>query len=162
MPQPRLDGLLAKLEKGHQKTRQVFDQLTPEEWHLVLYDKPDWSARHLLAHFVFAEEHLLQLAQNVAGNGPGAPEGLDINQFNAREQARNQDRSVGNLLDALDQARRRTIEWARNLTEEQLDKIGRHPALGQISVEAMLTTLVGHQIIHLRDFTRLKRAVKSE
>ena len=162
MSRPRLDSLLEKLEKGHQKTRQVFNKLTAEEWESALYGGPDWSTHNLLAHFVSAEENLLGLAQNVAGGGPGAPEGLDINQFNAQEQRRNLGRSVWELIEALDLARQRTIEWVRTLTDEQLDKIGRHPALGEISVEAILTAIFGHQILHLRDLVRLQRATKSE
>jgi hypothetical protein len=157
----RLEDLLVKLKNGHQKTRQVFCQLTSEEWQVPLYNEPEWSAYNLLAHFVSAEEQLLRLSQNVVENGPGAPEGFDIDQFNAQEQARNQGRSVGELLVALDQARQRTIDWARNLTEEQLDKIGRHPALGKVSVEAMLTAMYGHQILHLRDLGRHQRAAKT-
>ena len=157
MSQTRLEGLLVKLEKGHQKTREYFSNLTPEEWQLPVYGAPEWSAHNLLAHFVSAEEHLLELSQNVAGDGSGAPEGIDINRFNAQEQVRLQGKTTPELLDALDQARQRTIIWARTLTDEQLDNKGRHPALGEIRVETMLTAIYGHQILHMRDLTRLKR-----
>jgi hypothetical protein len=160
MDQPRLDTLLAKLEKGHQKTREFFSNLTPEQWQLIMYGEPDWNAHNLLAHFVSAEEHLLGLSQNVAGNGSGAPEGLDINRFNAQEQDRLRGKSIQELLEALDRTRQRTIDWARTLLGEQLDKQGRHPALGQVTVEAMLTTIYGHQILHIHDLARLQRAKK--
>lgn len=153
----RVDGLLAKLVKGHQKTREYFSNLTPAEWQLPVYGGPDWSAHNLLAHFVSAEEHLLELSQNVAEDGPGAQVGFDINRFNAQEQIRNQDRPTQELLEALDCARQRTIDWVRTLGDEQLDKKGRHPALGVISVEAMLTAIFGHQILHMRDLARLQR-----
>ena len=158
MSQPRLDGLIVKLEKGHQKNREFFDNLTPEQWQLPVYSEPDWNAHNLLLHFVSAEQHLLELSQNVAKNGTGAPEGFDINRFNAQEQNRLQGQSTQALLDALDQSRRRTIDWARTLVDEQLDKKGRHPALGEISVEAILTAIYGHQILHMRDLARLQRA----
>ena len=158
MSQPRLDGLIAKLEKGHQKTREFISSLTPEQWQSPVYGEPDWNAHNLLAHFVSAEQHLLELSQNVAVNGIGAPDGFDINRFNAQEQNRLQGQSTQALLDALDQSRRRTIEWARTLVDEQLDRKGRHPALGEISVEAILTAIYGHQILHKRDLARLQRA----
>jgi hypothetical protein len=158
MSQPRLDGLIAKLQKGHLKTREFFDNLTPEQWQLTVYDEPDWTAHNLLAHFVSAEQHLLGLSQNVAANGSGAPEGFDINRFNAKEQNRLQGKPIRELLDALDQSRQRTIDWVRTLGDEQLDKKGRHPALGEVSVEAILIAIYGHQILHMRDLVRLHRA----
>jgi hypothetical protein len=160
MPQKSLDDLLAKLEKGYLKTRGYFDLLSYEEWQSTVYGEPNWSAYNLMAHFISAEEHLLELAQNVAGNGPGAPEGFELDEFNAQEQNRFQGFSIQALLDALEKARQRTIEWARSLTDEQLEKKGRHPALGQISVEDMLTAVYGHQILHMRDLVRFHREKK--
>jgi hypothetical protein len=162
MSQPRLDGLIAKLEKGHQKTHEYFANLAPEQWQLLVYDLPDWNAHNLLAHFVSAEEHLLELSQNVVDNGSGAPEGFDINRFNAQEQNRLQGRSIPDLLDVLDHARQRTIDWVGTLLDEQLDKKGRHPALGLISVEAILIAIYGHQILHMRDLARLQRGQVTE
>ena len=157
MPQPRLDGLISRLEKVHQKTREYFANLTPEQWQLTVYDKPEWTAQDLLAHFVSAEQHLLLLSQNVAANGSGAPEGFDINRFNAQEQDRLKGKPNDELIEALDQSHQQTIDWARTLRDEQLEKIGRHPALGEVNVEAMLTAIYGHQILHMRDLLRLHR-----
>jgi hypothetical protein len=158
MSNPRLDGLIAKLEKGHLKTREFFDNITPEQWRLTVYGEPDWTGHNLLAHFVSAEQNLLELSQNVAAGGSGAPEGISINEFNAQEQDRLRGKSTHDLLDALDRSRQRTVDWACTLRDEQLDKKGRHPALGEISVEAMLTAIYGHQILHMRDIARLLRA----
>jgi len=160
MPQISLGDLLGKLEKGYLRTRGFFDQLSAEEWQLTVYGEPDWNAYNLMAHFISAEEHLLELAQNVAGNGPGAPEGFELNEFNAMEQNRFQGLPIQALLEALERSRQRTIEWVRTLTDEQLEKKGRHPALGQISVEDMLTAIYGHQILHMRDLMRLHREKK--
>lgn len=150
----RVDELITKLEKGYQKTREFFEKLTPEQWQQRVYADPDWTAHNILAHFISAEQNLLELTQNVAGGGPGAPPGIDIDQFNAREQDRLRKISTRNLMAELAQSRQRTITWARTLKDEQLDNKGRHPALGEISVEAMLTAIYGHQILHMRDLLR--------
>jgi hypothetical protein len=158
MSQPRLDDLISKLSKGHQKTIEFFSKLSPEQSQLLIYSKPDWNPRNLLAHFVSAEQHLLELAKNVVANGPGVPKGFDINHFNAEEQNRFEGLSFQPLQEELTQSRQRTIDWVRTLTDEQLDIKGRHPALGVISVEAMLTAIYGHQILHIRDITRSLRS----
>ena len=154
----RINDLLIKLEKGHQKTRQYFDKLSEEDWQLTVYAGPDWRAHQILAHFVSAEQHLLDLSQNVAGGGSGVPEGFDIDEFNAQEQEKNLGRSPQELLQALDMNRERTLAWVRTLTDDQLDRMGRHPALGIIRVEDILTAIYGHQLLHMRDLARLQRA----
>ncbi|MEW6094171.1 MAG: DinB family protein [Chloroflexota bacterium] len=156
MTNPRVVELIAKLEKGRQKTFEFFSALTPEQWEKTLYQEPAWQVRHLLAHFVSAERQLLALAENVADGGPGAAPDLDINRFNAEEQNRLEGQSPNILLDSLDQARRQTIEWIGTLDEGQLDKVGRHPALGEVSVETMIISIYGHQLIHMRDLIQLK------
>jgi hypothetical protein len=152
--QPRVAALLARLEKGRQKTCETFSSLTAEQWQAHIYAEPDWTPRSMLAHFLSAERQLLVLAQNVAGGGTGGPEGFDIDGFNSAEQQRLNDQSPQMLLDELDQARRQTIGWVGTLAESQLDRVGRHPGLGLISVEMMITAMYGHQLLHVRDLLR--------
>jgi hypothetical protein len=109
---------------------------------------------------VSAERQLLVLAQNVANGGPGAAPDLDINRYNAEEQQQLEGQSPTNLLDSLDQARRLTIEWVGTLDEGQLDKVGRHPVLGEVSVETMIISIYGHQLIHMRDLIQLKNTYR--
>jgi len=47
------------------------------------------------------------------------------------------------------------VEWVRTLAEADLDRVGRHPALGMVSLETMLTAIYGHQLLHMRDLMRL-------
>ncbi len=131
----------------------------PEQWEQSLYSDPPWPVRSLLAHFVSAEDQLLALAQDVAGGGPGAPLGFDYDRFNASEQTRLEGLPVAELIQLLDVARRETIAWARTLDVERLEKIGQHPALGQVSVETMLLSMYGHQLLHMRDLSRVLTSV---
>jgi hypothetical protein len=133
--------------------------LTPGQWQQTLYDDPAWRVRDLLAHFVSSEKQLLALAQNIAAGGPGAPSDLDIDRFNAEEQDRLDGLSPSALLDHFDQERQETIEWVRSLDSFQLDRIGRHPVLGDINVEMMVTSIYGHQLLHMRDLSRLLASV---
>ncbi len=155
MTHPRTDVLAARLEKGWQKTSEYFSALTPEQWQKTLYHEPAWQVCHLLAHFVSAERQLLALVQSIAAGGPGAAPDMDINRFNADEQTRLEGQPPPSLLDLLDQARRETIEWVRTLDAGQLDRIGRHPVLGEVSVETIVESIYGHQLLHMRDLIRL-------
>jgi uncharacterized damage-inducible protein DinB len=151
---PRAEALAARLEKGRQKTFEIFSALTPEQWQQPFYQQPPWQVRNLLAHFVSSERQLLALARDVAGGGPGAPPDLDIDRFNAAEQQRLESQSPPDLLALLEQERSETIAWVRTLEDAQLDRVGRHPALGQVSVEVMLTAIYGHQLLHMRELAR--------
>jgi len=152
VPTPRVESLIAKLEKGRSKTLQSLSSLVPDQWARIVYLEPSaWEVRDLVAHFVSAEERLLELAQDVASGGQGAPAGFDYHAFNAEEHQRLQNKSPEELLRALDEARRATLEWVRTLEDARLDLVGRHPALGEITLETMLTAIYGHQLLHMRD-----------
>lgn len=152
MTTARVDALLAKLEKGHRKTLEIFGALTPEQWASVVYDDPHvWRVRELLAHFVSSEEALLKVAQDVAAGGPGAPPDFDYDVFNAQEQERLKGQSPRELLAALDRARQATLAWVGTLDDGALDRVGRHPALGDVTLETMITAIYGHQLYHMQD-----------
>ncbi len=153
MSSPRIQALVSKLEKGKQKTRETLSRLTPEQWQQIVYaELPAWTARDLLAHFVSAEDKLLALAQDVALGGRGTPEGFDLDSFNSAEQKRLLSRSPAELLDELDAARQRTLDWVRTLDDECLDRVGNHPGLGEVSLEVMIVSIYGHQLFHIRDW----------
>ena len=152
MASPRVEALISKLEKGEQKTNEIFEKLSPEQWNQVVYTSPHkWTWRELLAHFVSVEGRLLEVAQDVADGGKGTPEGFNFDDFNAEEVERLKDYPVPRLLAMLDLARQETLDWVATLDDVHLDRTGRHPALGIVSVEAMVAAIYGHQLLHMRD-----------
>jgi hypothetical protein len=157
--QNRVDELATKLEKGRFKTIELFNSLTPGQWQKVIYNEPPWQVRQLLAHFVSAEHQLLALARNIAEGGPGAPPDLDIDRYNAEEQIRLEGQSPSELLGMLEDARQQTLAWVRSLSLGQLKMIGRHPALGEVTLETMILSIYGHQLLHIRDLTKLLGSV---
>lgn len=152
MPTPRVEALIAKLQKGRAKTLHILGALTPEQWARTVYQGPPaWDARALLVHFLSSEENLLELCQSVALGREGAPIGFDYDDFNAREQERLEGWTPQALLLALDEARRATLAWVATLDDSDLDRLGRHPALGEVTLDTMITAIYGHQLVHMRD-----------
>jgi len=82
-----------------------------------------------------------------------------INEFNAQEKKRLAGIPKNELLSMLDQARRKTIEWVMSLSDDELEKVGRHPALGEVTVEVMILAIYGHQLTHMRELFRLLGSV---
>jgi len=152
MASERVESLIGKLEKGGLKTQEILGSLAAGEWSRILYDGPPaWNVRDLLAHLVSAEPRLLQIAQDVAAGGAGAPLGFDLDAFNAEEQMRFMNTSPEELLSALAKTRQLTLAWVRTLEDSQLERRGRHPALGEVTLEVMITAIYGHQLLHMRD-----------
>ncbi len=152
MPETRIPGLMAKLERGQRKSSETFGRLSPSQWERAIYEDPaPWTARNLIAHFLSSELELLRLCQDVAAGGPGAPEGFDYNGFNAEQQPHFASVPPAQLLEQLDAARARTLEWLGTIDETALDRVGRHPALGEVSLEIMIVAIYGHQLLHMRE-----------
>jgi hypothetical protein len=138
----RVDELLARLRKGAGKTAEILGSLSDAQWQQVLYaGPPAWTVRDMLAHFLSAEVALLRGAQDVAAGSCGAPEGFDYDAFNASEQARLANVAPAELLARLAAAREATFVWTAGLDEADLDRVGRHPALGEITLEAHLNAI---------------------
>ncbi len=152
MTSERIENLVARLEKGNLKTQEVFSALTAEQWSSTVYQEPHlWDFRSLLAHFVSVEENMLELVKHTAAGGEGLPADFNYDKFNSEEQARFQGKSPEELLKELNERREATLKWVRTLDEGQLDRTGMHPALGEVTVETMITAIYGHQLLHMRE-----------
>jgi hypothetical protein len=154
----RIDGLHARLRKGADRAKQALGNLTDEDWGEVLYaGPPAWTVRDLVAHLLSAEDGLRRVGQNVAAGGAGAPPGPKYDAINASEQRRLAGIPVTRLVSDLVASREATIAWVATLSESDLDKTGRHPALGEITLETHIQAMYGHALMHLRDLRRAKR-----
>jgi hypothetical protein len=152
----RVNELVTRLRKGASKTAEILGSLTDVQWDAALYEEPyRWTVRDLAAHFFSSEVGLLRIMQDVAAGGPGAPEGFDFNEFNAQEHGRLAGLPPRQLLVDLAAAREATIAWVAGLSDADLDCAGCHPALGQINLETFINAIYGHQLMHMRDLSRL-------
>jgi hypothetical protein len=154
----RIQALIARLRKGNRKTAESLGGLSDGQWKMVLYEgPPTWTVRDMLAHFLSAEQGLLRIAQDIAAGGPGAPESFDYDAYNASEQERLAGIPPNQLLADLAIARETTVQWVAGLDEAHLDRVGRHPALGQVTLETLINAIYGHQLMHMRDLQALLR-----
>jgi hypothetical protein len=154
----RIDGLRARLRKGAGRAKLALGELTDEDWGEVLYaGPPAWTVRDLVAHLLSAEDGLRRVGQDVAAGGAGAPPGLGYDAINAAEQERLAGIPGTLLVSDLVASREATIAWVATLSEGDLDRMGRHPALGEITLETHIQAIYGHALMHLRDLRRAKR-----
>ncbi len=152
MAASRTSNLIEKLEKGLSKSLEVFQFLEPDQWERPIFDEVDsWNAKDLVAHFIYSEEHLLGIAQDIASGGEGAPSDLDIDRYNREELERLRPIGIDDLLSLLAEVRGSTIAWVRGLDDATLDLVGRHPVLGSANIETIIHSIYAHQLLHMRE-----------
>lgn len=117
----------------------------------IYADGAAWSLRQTLEHLVLSERGLLQAFGDVAAGGPGAPESMDIEAFNREQTDALAALSYAALGEAFLAQRSATVAFTRALSDEQLARRGRHPALGEASLTEMLKMIVLHGGMHMRD-----------
>jgi len=126
------DGWIAAHEGG--ETWSPFDVVG----HLIHGDRTDWvpRAKMILAHGeARAFEPFDRLAQFAASDG----------------------RTLASLLDEFAEARRESLRElaALGLTGADLDRRGRHPAFGPVTLRQLLATWVAHDLDHITQIARV-------
>lgn len=148
--------LAERLQTEGEKTLQLFQALTPQQWDAIVYSEGSpWTMRSVLAHFVTAEKGFLKLLPAIAAGGPGASEDFDIDRYNASQQEKSKDLTPQALLDQFRQVRAAMSAWVAALTPADLEKTGRHPFLGQTTLAEMIKMIYRHTQLHQRDLRRL-------
>lgn len=152
MTNPRVETLVEKLTRGISKSLEVFRSAEPDQWEQPIFEDPEsWDLKDLVAHFIYSEEHVLSIAQDIAFGGEGFPEDIDIDAFNENGIEKLRHRSVDELLDILTDVRKASIAWVREIDELELNRVGSHPVLGASSVETIINSIYAHQLLHMRE-----------
>ena len=149
-------SLSTKLASEGEKVFAYFSALTLEQWQQVVYsDAAEWTVRSVLAHLVSAEQGFLRIFASIRDGGPGASDDFDIDRYNAAQQDKLADVPPADLLTRYQAVRAEMTAFAASLTDTDLQKQGRHPALGLTSLADMLKMVYLHNTMHLRDVKRV-------
>jgi uncharacterized damage-inducible protein DinB len=150
--------LAEKLKSEGERFISIFSGLKDEQWRKEIYTEgTTWTIRNVLAHFVTSERGLLKLFEKIRQGDSGAPDDFSIDRYNAAMQARTQDLSPQELLEQYKAVRAESVAWTSGLSEEDLQRRGRHPFLGMTTIREMIKMLYIHNLDHYRD---MKKALK--
>jgi hypothetical protein len=154
------DELAASLESEGSKTVEFFRMLTPEQMQTRIYtDGLAWKTHDLLAHFVEVEGSILRIISRIANGEDGVGVDFNIDRWNARHTTEmSQQHDDVALIAEFAKRRAATVSWVRTLQPEQLERRGRHPALGVTEVKHMLKLMYIHLQGHMRDIKRILKA----
>jgi len=153
--------LAGKLLSEGERTLMFFRGLPAEAWPMHIYaDGAVWTTRDVLEHLVISEQEMQRLRAQIIEIEVGAPDGFDIDAYNLNETGRYAALSVDELLALFADTRQNTALDAHSMSESQLARRGRHPAMGDSSIEDIFKIIYLHNTMHIRDIR--KRVASSQ
>jgi len=141
-----------------QRTPAVLDALLrnlPETWTLRNEGEKTWSAFDVVGHLIHGERtDWLPRAKRILEFG----ETKAFEPFDRFAQEReSRGKSLGQLLEEFARLRAQNLKELRglNLRPADLEKRGRHPALGVVTLGELLATWAAHDLTHLHQLSRI-------
>lgn len=127
----------------------------PEAWTLRNEGENTWSAFDVVGHLIHGERtDWMPRAKMILQFGDTKP----FEPFDRWGQEREvQGKSLAQLLDEFSRLRSENLTELRamNLCPEDLERRGRHPALGLVTLSELLATWAAHDLTHLHQISRV-------
>src|SRR5216117_3771499 len=127
----------------------------PETWTFRNEGEKSWSAFDVVGHLIHGERtDWMPRARMVLQSG----ETQTFESFDRWGHVReSQGKSLGQLLDEFARLRAENLGELRalNLRPEDLERRGRHPALGAVTLSELLATWAAHDLTHLHQISRV-------
>ena len=127
----------------------------PQTWTSRNEGENTWSAIDVVGHLIHGERtDWMSRAKMILQFG----ETRAFDPFDRCGQARESEgKSLGELLDEFARLRRENLIELRalDLRPEDLDRRGRHPALGVVTLSELLATWAAHDLTHLHQISRV-------
>ena len=127
----------------------------PEFWTNRNEGGDTFSAFDIVGHLIHGEQtDWMARAKRILADG----EAREFDKFDRRAQEReSQGKSLSQLLDEFGRLRSENLRQLRamNLQPEDLERRGRHPALGTVTLSQLLATWAAHDLTHLHQLSRV-------
>jgi hypothetical protein len=147
--------LRKRLKDEGEKVSSFFESLSPEDWAVEVYTEGSrWHVRQILAHFISTELVYQRSLEDVLQGGNGAAFDLDIDQFNETEVAGMGPTPIGELLAGYRDARQKTLDLTKKMSESDLTRMATHPWFGEREVGWLLRLVYRHNTLHLQDIRK--------
>jgi hypothetical protein len=153
-----LEHIRRRLSDEGEKTAAYFEALSAADWDQQIYQTgSEWRVQEILAHFISAERAYQKYLGEVLGGGTGAPESMDIDEFNESEVPTIQG-THAELIELYKQVRIDTLDLTDTLEEPDLRRLASHPWFEEREIGWYLKLLYRHNTMHRMD---IRKALKS-
>ena len=151
----RIAEIRAALAAAAEDTQGFYATLTSEQLQGVVYtEEVHWTARQVLAHLVTIEKSMHALFRNILSGGPGSSADFDVLRFNRSQPQKLDHLAMPELLDRFKAVRQETMAIVAAMSEEDLDREGRHVFLGHDRLERFIRWAYEHARRHEDDVRR--------
>jgi len=127
----------------------------PEEWTLRNEGENTWSVFDVVAHLIYGEHtDWIPRARIILQFG----ETRAFEPFDRKGHVQeSQGKTLAQLLDEFARARSESLDQLRalNLRPEDLERLGRHPAFGPVTLSQHLASWASHDLTHLHQISRI-------
>lgn len=127
----------------------------PDAWTQRNEGEKTWSAYDVVGHLIHGElTDWMPRAKMILQHGESRP----FEPFDRFAQERNsKGKSLAQLLDEFARLRAESLTELRalNLQEQDLERSGKHPALGPVTLSQLLATWAAHDLTHLHQLSRI-------
>lgn len=150
-----LDEAVAVLERTP-KVVEAWLRGLPDAWTRQNEGGETWSPYDVVGHLIVGERtDWIPRARRILEQGESVPFDKFDRQAHFEEGFRaSAGKSMDSLLDEFGAARAESLRQLRGLRLD-LDKKGRHPALGSVTLRNLLATWVAHDMTHLSQISRV-------
>ena len=139
-----------------ERTPNVLEQLLSglsENWLYKNEGGESWSPFDIVGHLIHGEENdWINRTKHILEEKPGPF--VPFNRFAHLEKSKG--KTISQLLEEFKSLRSKSLETLRglNLTEDDLNKKGEHPAFNEVTLKQLLSTWVVHDLGHIRQAVR--------
>jgi len=154
MMQHNLDHTISLLTRTPAVLNALLRDL-PETWTLRNEGETSWTAFDVVGHLIHADRtDWIPRAKTILQFGDSQPFASFDRLGHVRES---QGKSLGQLLDEFARVRSEKLDELRalNLRPVDLERRGRHPALGAVTLSELLATWAAHDLTHLHQISRI-------
>lgn len=151
----RRNEIIAKLEENLENITSFFKSLSGDQLSVQVYtDGAEWTVKQVLAHFITIERSMHWLFENILSGGSGSPDDFDVDRFNLTQTKKLDGLTVEELIEQFRSVREGTIAIVRGMTEQDLNREGKHVFLGHGKLERFIIWAYEHVCIHEDDIRK--------
>lgn len=134
---------------------EVIGQLQPADWDKVVQSSEGgWTVKQALLHIATSETGQIATGKAIANGQPTVPDDFDLNRYNARQVEKNKDRQPAEIVSGMAESRQKLLAFLEEVSEEALDKRGKHARGDVISLEQLFYRIGEHEAEHTAEIKR--------
>jgi uncharacterized damage-inducible protein DinB len=143
--------IYALLDNSRHNLRKLLDGLQSADWEKQVQEGDNfWTVRQMVSHLADAQRGMTGQISNISVDKDVIPADFDLDRWNKRAVEKFAEKTPEELLVMLEEGQVNLKQVLAGLSDEQLDKRGRHSSLEIMSVEEIARLIGTHEAEHTK------------